>query len=55
MKIFVETERLILRELLPSDDEGMFELDSDPDVHKYVGDKIVEHIDESRTALDAGQ
>jgi RimJ/RimL family protein N-acetyltransferase len=41
MKIFVETERLILRELLPSDLEGMFELDSDPEVHKYLGNKIV--------------
>lgn len=41
MKIFAETERLILRELLPSDLDGMFELDSDPEVHKYLGNKIV--------------
>jgi len=41
MKIFVETERLILREILPSDVDGMFELDADPDVHKYLGNKPV--------------
>ena len=32
MNIIIETERLILRELLPSDDEGMFRLDSNPNV-----------------------
>lgn len=41
MKIVVETERLILREILPTDIEGMFELDSDPDVHRYLGNKTV--------------
>lgn len=41
MKIFAETERLILREMLPSDIEGMFELDSDPEVHKYLGNNPV--------------
>lgn len=41
MKIFAETERLILRELLTSDVDGMFELDSDPEVHKYLGNKVI--------------
>ena len=40
-KIFVETERLILREILPTDIDGLFELDSDPDVHRYLGNKPV--------------
>ena len=52
MQIFVETPRLILRELLASDAEGMFELDSDPLVHKYLGNKPIEHIDESRKIID---
>lgn len=52
MKIFVETERLLLRELLPSDDEGMFELDSDKDVHKYIG-QPVETIEQSRGIIDS--
>lgn len=47
MKIFAETERLILREILPTDAEGMFELDSDPDVHKYLGNKTVSSKNES--------
>lgn len=45
MKIFAETERLILRELLPSDDYGMFELDSDHEVHRYLGNKPVTTIE----------
>ncbi len=30
---FAETERLILKEILPADVDGFFEMDSDPDVH----------------------
>lgn len=41
MKIFAETETLILREILPTDVEGMYELDADPEVHKYLGNKRV--------------
>jgi len=36
MKIFAETERLILREILPTDIDGMFELHSDPEVPPVV-------------------
>lgn len=39
MKLFKETDRFILREILPEDADGMFELDSDPDVHRYLGNK----------------
>ncbi len=41
MKVFVETERFILREMLQTDIGGMFELDSDPEVHKYLGNSPV--------------
>ena len=41
MKIFTETERFILREILPSDIDGMFELDADPDVHRYLGNQAL--------------
>ena len=37
MNVFIETERLVLREILPSDREAMFLLDSDPEVHRYLG------------------
>jgi len=35
MKPIIETERLLIRELLPSDVDGIYVLDSDPEVHKY--------------------
>lgn len=41
MKIFLETKRLILREILPTDIDGLYELDSDPEVHKYLGNNPV--------------
>lgn len=46
MKIFVETERLILREIEESDVEGMYALDSDPEVHKYLGGNPVQSEEE---------
>jgi [ribosomal protein S5]-alanine N-acetyltransferase len=41
MNVFAETERLILREILPTDIDGMFELESDPEVHRYLGNNPV--------------
>lgn len=47
MKNPIETERLLLRELLFSDADGMFELDSNPKVHLFVGNNPVKNIEES--------
>ena len=44
----LETERLLLREFVCSDDIGMFELDSNPKVHLYLGNRPVLTIEESR-------
>jgi RimJ/RimL family protein N-acetyltransferase len=41
MKVLAETERLIIREILPTDVNEMFELHSDPEVHKFLGNKTV--------------
>ena len=41
MQFYLETERLILRDLLPTDVEGIFQLDSSPEVHKYLGKKPI--------------
>jgi [ribosomal protein S5]-alanine N-acetyltransferase len=41
MKIFSETKRFILREILPTDVDGMYKLDSDPEVHRYLGNKPI--------------
>jgi len=51
MKIFAETERLILREILPADEDGLFQLDSDPEVHKYLGNNPIKNIEQSRDAI----
>ena len=47
MEIFVETERLILREIIPEDRNGLFAIDSDPDVNIYLGRNPVENIEQS--------
>lgn len=46
-KIFIETGRLILREIISEDLERMFLLDSNPDVMKYIGVKPVTKLEES--------
>lgn len=37
MKIILETPRLLLREVEETDVEGFFQMDSDPEVARYVG------------------
>lgn len=51
MQIILETPRLVLREVLPTDDEGFFQLDSDPEVHRYLGNKPIQHIQQSRDVI----
>lgn len=41
MKDYIETERLILRELHPTDGGAFFELDSNAEVHRYVGNNPI--------------
>lgn len=42
MRIFTETNRLLLREILPTDVDGLFELDNDPEVHRYLGNNPIQ-------------
>ena len=51
MKIFAETPRLILRELVVTDDEGMFELDSNAEVLKYLYTEPQTKIEQSRDVI----
>lgn len=48
MNIRIETSRLIIRELLPEDEAAMFEMDRDPEVHRFLGNKPYQRIEESR-------
>ena len=47
----IETERLLLRELRATDLEGMFELDSNPLVHQYLGNKPIKTKAEAQKIL----
>ena len=41
MQFYLETERLIMRDVLETDVDGMFELDSNHNVHKYLGNNPI--------------
>ena len=51
MKIYLETERLILREITPDDKYGMFELDSDPQVHTYLGNHPISKLSDAESMI----
>ncbi len=48
MNVRLETDRLVIRPIAKTDEGGMFEMDSDPRVHKYLGNHFYTHIDQSR-------
>jgi len=52
MNVHIETERLLIRELRRTDLNGMFDLDSDPEVHKYLGNKPVQTKDQTLEVID---
>ncbi len=51
MTFFIETERLILRELLPTDEVGMFALDANPDVQTYLGNKPITSREQAQQTI----
>ncbi|MCY0969992.1 GNAT family N-acetyltransferase [Chryseobacterium wangxinyae] len=53
MKIYLETERLILREILQEDAEAFFAMDSNPEVVKYVGIKPLTDISQSVKMIES--
>ena len=52
MKIHCETPRFILRELEETDAEGIFELDSNPEVHKYLGNNPIKTVQEAKNIIE---
>ena len=52
MKIHVETDRLILRDIEEYDAKGIFKLDSDPDVHEFLGKTPIKTIEEARQIIE---
>ncbi|MFT5581641.1 MAG: ribosomal-protein-alanine N-acetyltransferase [Lentimonas sp.] len=52
MKIHLITERLILRNLEKKDLQGMFELDSDPAVHEFLGKNPISKMSQAKETID---
>ncbi|MFA6058443.1 MAG: GNAT family N-acetyltransferase [Taibaiella sp.] len=51
MQTHIETDRLLIRELMPEDAEGIFELDSDPEVHLYLGNNPIKTMEQAEEAI----
>lgn len=52
MNIHIETDRFILRDIEETDVQGIFELDSDPDVHTYLGIPPIKTLDEAHEIIE---
>lgn len=55
MKLILETDRLLMRELELSDATAMFELDSNPNVMRYLGGETVESVEISESIINSIQ
>jgi len=51
MNIHIETERFILRDIEESDVQGIFDLDSDPDVNEFLGKKPIKTLQEAEQRI----
>ncbi len=51
MKIHIETERLLIRDLMDEDVHGMFAMDSDAEVHKFLGNKPISTVEEAKRMI----
>ncbi len=52
MKIHIETDRLLMRDIVEEDVSGMFALDSNAEVHAFLGNKPITTLDEARKTID---
>lgn len=52
MKIHLETDRLLMRDLMDEDVHGLFAMDSDAEVHKFLGNKPIATIAEAQKYID---
>jgi len=46
LKPIIETERLLLREILPEDKEDMLRMHSDEEVHRYTGEPTIQSLED---------
>ncbi|TKC08128.1 GNAT family N-acetyltransferase [Pedobacter polaris] len=52
MQFYLESERLILRALRTEDVNGMFELNSNPEVQKYVGNQPITTLAQAKENIE---
>jgi len=52
MNIHVETDRLLMRDIEATDLEGMYLLDSDPDVHEFLGKNPITTRQQAMEAIE---
>lgn len=53
MNLILETDRLLLREMLLSDAEALFEMDRNPNVHQYLWNKPQKDIEETIATIES--
>jgi ribosomal-protein-alanine N-acetyltransferase len=53
MKIHIETDRLLMRDLMDEDVQGMFAMDSDAEVHAFLGNKPISTLEEAKKYIDS--
>jgi [ribosomal protein S5]-alanine N-acetyltransferase len=49
----IQTSRFILRPFTPSDAEGIFQMDSDPEVHRFLGNRPIESKAQAQAIVDS--
>ncbi|MHA4895786.1 GNAT family N-acetyltransferase [Pedobacter sp. PWIIR3] len=52
MKVFVETDRILMRELVREDVDAFFEMDADPEVHTYLAKSPITSKQEALDMID---
>lgn len=52
MNIRIETDRLIIRPITTADTEAMFAMDSDSEVHRYLGNTPVKTIEQTAAIIE---
>ncbi len=51
MEILIQTNRLLIRQVIDEDELGFYQLDTDPEVHKYLGNNPSTNMDEIRRTI----
>ncbi len=50
--LIIETPRLLIREITKEDTLGMYQLDSNPEVHRYLGNNTITSVIEAEKVID---